>query len=376
MPRLIRPVSDVPRPLQRQIFFWAAVLALGILLLYLFSPILLPFVLGMAVAFALDPIADWLERRGLSRLWATMTILAVFVVILLLLLIAVVPVLIQQLGSLIASLPDLAAQLRDLLTPLLESRLFRWLGVDSSSLGQTLSGFSSTSASWLAGIFASVLTGGAALFGVVSLLLLTPVVAFYLLLDWDRMMAHVDEWLPREHAPTIRRLASEMTRAIAGFVRGQGLVCIILGIIYAASLGAIGLNYGLLIGLLAGLLSFIPFVGSLVGFVVSMAVAAIQFWPQWPWIAATAAIFVLGQFIEGNILQPRLVGNSVGLHPVWLMFALLAFGLLFGFVGTLIAVPASAAIGVLVRYGLERYLASPYYRGVRDPDEIVEKDRV
>jgi predicted PurR-regulated permease PerM len=184
-----------------------------------------------------------------------------------------------------------------------------------------------------------------------------------MLLDWDRMVAKIDSWVPRDHVGTVRRLATDINRSTAGFVRGQGTVCLVLGIAYAVSLTLVGLNFGLLIGLFAGLIGFIPYVGSLVGLVLSVGVAVVQFWPEWQWIAVVIAIFFAGQMIEGNVLQPKLVGNRVGLHPVWLMFALFAFGYLFGFVGLLIAVPAAAAFAVLVRFALERYLASPVYRG-------------
>jgi predicted PurR-regulated permease PerM len=168
-----------------------------------------------------------------------------------------------------------------------------------------------------------------------------------------------------------------MSMAISGFVRGQGLVVIILGAFYAAALAAIGLNFGLLIGLLAGLLSFIPFVGTTTGFVASVGVAAAQFLPtgQWVWVAITAAIFIIGQVVEGNFLQPKLVGTSVGLHPVWLIFALFAFSLLFGFVGTLVAIPAAAMVAVLVRFAVQQYLASPFYHGgFAAPDDEGEDD--
>ena len=174
---------------------------------------------------------------------------------------------------------------------------------------------------------------------------MTPVVAFYMLVDWDRMVRTVDSWMPVRQRETIRAIAHDIDRAIAGFVRGQALVCLILGTFYAVGLSVIGLNFGALIGMTAGLLSFIPYVGSLTGLILSMGVAIVQFWPDWTMILATLGIFVFGQFVEGNILSPKLVGESVGLHPVWLMFALLAFGALFGFVGLLLAVPLAAAIG-------------------------------
>ena len=205
-----------------------------------------------------------------------------------------------------------------------------------------------------------------AIIDIAGLFVVTPVVAFYMLLDWDKMVARVDSWVPRDHVGTVRGIANEMNTAIAGFIRGQGTVCILLGAIYAVGLTIVGLNFGLLIGLIAGIISFIPYVGSFVGLGIALLVAIVQFWPDWIMLLAVLAVFGVGQFIEGNILQPKLVGNSVGLHPVWLMFALFAFGALFGFVGLIIAVPAAAVVGVLARFGLSRYLESPLYRGHND----------
>jgi predicted PurR-regulated permease PerM len=218
-----------------------------------------------------------------------------------------------------------------------------------------------------------VWAGGQALISVVSLVVVTPVVAFYLLYDWDHMIERIDALLPREHAETIRALGRDVNVAIAGFIRGQGAVCLILGLFYAVSLTVVGLNFGFLIGSVAGVISFIPYVGSLVGFFLSVGVALVQFWPDWIWIGAVIAVFVVGQFLEGNILQPRLVGSSIGVHPVWLMFALFAFGSLFGFVGVLLAVPVTAAIGVLVRFAVSRYRLSALYL---DRDDGPRKDRL
>jgi predicted PurR-regulated permease PerM len=212
-------------------------------------------------------------------------------------------------------------------------------------------------------VFKSIWSSGMALVSVVSLFVVTPVVAFYMLLDWDRMVATVDGWVPRDHVQTVRQIATDINTAAAGFVRGQGTLCLVLGCMYAIGLTLTGLNFGVLIGLFAGLISFIPYVGSLTGLVLAVGVAFVQFWPDWIMVVAVACVFFVGQFIEGNILSPKLVGKSVGLHPVWLMFALFAFGALFGFVGLLIAVPAAAAIAVLVRFAIARYLESPLYKG-------------
>ena len=212
---------------------------------------------------------------------------------------------------------------------------------------------------------------GAAL-GIFSLLVVTPVVAFYMLIDWDRMGGSVDSGICTRHRDTVRAIARDIDKAIAGFVRGQALVCVILGTFYGVALSLLGLNFGAMIGLTSGMLSFIPYVGSLTGLILAMGVAIVQFWPDWTMIMAALGIFVFGQFVEGNILSPKLVGESVGLHPVWLMFALLAFGALFGFVGLLLAVPPAAALGVVVRFALHQYLRSPLYRGT-DPAIITPK---
>jgi predicted PurR-regulated permease PerM len=349
--------------IERRAAFWIAAGIVALLALYLLSPILLPFIAGVAVAYALDPAADWLERRGFGRLSATLAILVVFVVLLAILLVALLPVLAAQLVGLARNLPQYVERLQALAMPLLDSEVGRLLRIDPASIRSSVSDFFGAGAGWIATVLGSVWSGGLAVLNVISLFVITPVVAFYLLYDWDRMVARADALLPRQYADTVRALVGEMSDTVAGFVRGQGLLCLFLGIFYALGLALIGLEFGLLIGLGAGLISFIPYVGSILGFVVAVGVALVQFWPDWIWIAATAGVFVVGQFIEGNILQPKLVGGRVGLHPVWLIFALVAFGYFFGFVGLLIAVPAAAAIGVLVRFAIRRYVASPLYSG-------------
>jgi predicted PurR-regulated permease PerM len=179
------------------------------------------------------------------------------------------------------------------------------------------------------------------------------------------MVATIDSWLPLDHREGLRRIAREINHALAGFLRGQSLVCLFLGLWYAIGLSLVGLDFGLLIGVIGGLLSFIPYVGSLSVLVLSLGVATVQGWPNWSLFLMTLGLVLFGQFLEGNVLSPKLVGQSIGLHPVWLMFALVAFGALFGFTGLLIAVPTSAAIGVLARHLLGLYLASSFYRGGR-----------
>jgi predicted PurR-regulated permease PerM len=347
--------------LRRQAAFWIVALAALLVFLWIFSSILLPFIMGMALAYLLDPIADRLESAGMSRFWATITIILLAVLVLSGTALFVIPVLASQLAGFLERLPSYVASLQALGDRFFRTELGQYFGTGTSGGG--VDQVVAQGASWLATVLETVWAGGQALISVVSLVVVTPVVAFYLLYDWDRMLSKLDNLVPRDHVATVRRLGHEIDSAMAGFVRGQGAVCLILGLFYAVSLSVVGLNFGFLIGSVAGLISFIPFVGSIVGFVLAVGVALVQFWPDWVWVVVVGGIFAAGQFMEGNILQPRLVGSSIGVHPVWLMFALFAFGSLFGFVGVLLAVPLTAAIGVLVRFAVERYRDSIIYWG-------------
>jgi predicted PurR-regulated permease PerM len=348
---------------RRQIRFWLISAIILAVFLYVFSGILLPFVAGMVLAYFLDPVADRLERLGLSRLMATVVILIAFIVVLVLAFVILIPVLATQMADFASKLPEYLTRLQTLITSFDPRWLEEKFGVDANGLREGLNSLLTSGFGLLTTVFTSVWSSGVALVSVVSLFVVTPVVAFYMLLDWDRMVAIVDSWVPRDYVQTVRAIAKDINTATAGFVRGQGTLCLVLGAMYATGLTLTGLNFAILIGLFAGLISFIPYVGSLTGLVLAVGVAFVQFWPDWTMVAAVAGVFFVGQFVEGNILQPRLVGKSVGLHPVWLMFSLFAFGALFGFVGLLIAVPASAAVAVLVRFAIARYLESPLYKG-------------
>lgn len=349
--------------LRRQIFFWLGALVFFILFLMVFSSILLPFVAGMALAYFLDPIADWLERRGLSRMMASVMILVSFVLLFALSLIIIIPLVVAQASEFIARIPQYISSLQQLIAGADTNLLPSWVSSQIDTVKENFSKLLTEGAGFIGTLLTQIWNSGKSLVDVISLLVVTPVVAFYLLLDWDRMIAKVDSWIPRDHVATVRQIARDMDSTIAGFIRGQGSLCLILGVYYAVGLSLVGLNFGLLIGFFAGAISFIPYIGSMVGLVLAVGVALVQFWPDYVDVILVLAVFFSGQFIEGNILQPKLVGSSVGLHPVWLMFALFAFGALFGFVGLLVAVPAAAAVGVLVRFVLSRYLDSDLYHG-------------
>lgn len=349
---------------RKQAGFWIVALAIVLLVLWLLQAILLPFIAGFVLAYFLDPVADRLEKFGLPRVAATAVILLGAIAFIVLAVLGVVPVLGDQAIKLAADLPGLGkalvARLNDI-TPLSIKDMLGHFGGDGNTAIGDLAGKAS---GWLATVLQSVWSGGLALVNVLSLLIVTPIVAFYLLLDWDHIVAKVDSWLPRDHVEEVRSIARDIDTTMAGFIRGQGTVCLVLGILYALGLSLAGLKFGLAIGMGAGLLSFIPYIGAIIGGLLAIGVALVQFWPDYGSIFAIIGIFAAGQILEGNVLSPKLVGGSIGLHPVWLMFALFAFSYLFGFAGLLIAVPLAAATGVLVRYALKQYLGSKVYRGV------------
>jgi predicted PurR-regulated permease PerM len=367
-------VSRKPRParrrvpassgfeIQRQITFWVAALVVFLLLLWLLSAILLPFFAGAAIAYLLTPLTDRMERHGVNRLAAALLIIILVVMIFVVLILLVAPVLGGQLSSFIDNIPNYVMRLQALISDPSRPWVQKLVGAGFNA-DKSISELVTQGAGWLTTFLKSLWSGGRALVSLFSLIVVTPVVAFYLLYDWHRMIRTVDGWVPLHQRAVVRELAREVDAAIAGFVRGQTLVCVILGAFYAVALTLSGLNFGLLIGLIAGLITFIPYVGSLTGLIVSLGVAVAQFWPNAMSIAIVLGIFLVGQFVEGNVLAPKLVGRSVGLHPVWLIFALLSFGYLFGFVGLIVAVPLAATIGVLARFALRRYLASSFYTG-------------
>jgi predicted PurR-regulated permease PerM len=346
-------------PIKDQIRYWGIATLLFLVLLWFFGNVLLPFVVGGAIAYFLDPIADRLERAGLSRVAATTVISLAAVLAVILLVLAVIPSLIGQLTSLINSAPEMARRTQAFLV-----ERFPDLADETSIVRQTLQDIGVAIQQRGGQLAGGILSSAIGLVSILIFIVVVPVVAFYLLLDWDRMVARIDAMLPRDHAPTIRRLAGEIDAVLAGFVRGQLSVCLLLGTYYVVGLMIAGLQYGLIVGAIAGAITFIPYVGSLVGGILAIGLALYQFWGDWTSIAIVAAIFAGGQFIEGNILTPKLIGKSVGLHPVWLLFALSAFGSAFGFVGMLIAVPVAAMIGVLARFAIEQYRASLLYQGV------------
>lgn len=364
------PRTEAP-PFQssgRRVAGWLLALAAVVLTVGLLRSALLPFIIGLAMAYMLNPLADRLQSWGLSRGWASLLLVGLFSVLALAGLILLVPWLAGELKDLAANLPRYLEQCR----LLLDEAANRWLGREAMGLRAKLDqGLSDLSQQWTtaaSAVILSVLNGGRAVVSLLSVVLITPVVAFYMLNDWPRMVGSVNGWLPRDHADTIRRLAGEINAVLAGFARGQGTVCLVLALVYAVGLSWAGIKSGALIGLLTGLMSFIPFVAFAAGLLVACTVAVVESWPSWSPLLKVLGVFAAGQALESAILSPKIVAGHIKLHPVWIILALFVFGYLFGFVGMLVAVPTAAAIGVLARFGLEEYLKSPLYKGRQDLD--------
>ncbi|BDV34144.1 MULTISPECIES: AI-2E family transporter [Methylocystis] len=359
--------------LERQLGLWAATLLVLSGVLYVLSPVLAPFVAGTALGYLFDPIADRLQRLGCSRLGAALLLLAIFIAFVVTALVVLLPIFTHQLTGLLAALPGYLQTLHGLATDwggrfsneYLKEFLEKY-GLAGTSVSLDVEKYfndlAGQSAAYAADFLKSLLWRGYALINVISLVVITPVVAFYMLLDWDNMVKIIDDLVPPRHREDVRMLARDIDRALAGFVRGQSLVCVFLGLWYALGLSLIGLNFGFLIGVIAGFLSFVPYVGTLTALVFSIIIGVVQAWPQIDLPLEAIVVVSIGLVLDGYVLSPRLVGASVGLHPVWIMFALLAFGALFGFTGLIVAVPTAAAIGALMRFLARRYRASALYR--------------
>ncbi|WP_432783102.1 AI-2E family transporter [Bartonella sp. C271] len=357
--------AQVPLPngMKKQIFFWLGTLIFFVIFMFIFGSILFPFIAGIVLAYFLNPIVQIFERIGIHRVFGTVLITLSIIIIFVVALIILIPIISGQIQQFVSNgLPIYVNRIQTFFVEHNFDWVRRYFDSDPNELHTNIKALLGQSSDFITSLLNSLLKSGKSIVNIVSLFVVTPVVTFYILLDWPQMVKAVDSWIPRSHLITVRSLFHEMDKAVAGFVRGQGTVCLILAGYYAIGLTITGLNFALLIGIFVGLISFIPYIGTMIGFILSIGVAWVQFYPDdWGWVFVVMIVFFIGQFIEGYILQPKLVGSSVGLHPVWLMFALFAFGSLLGFTGMLVAVPAAAIIGVLVRFVLHIYLNSQMY---------------
>lgn len=341
--------------------FWAGVLALFFVALWLLSPILLPFVVGAAIAYFLNPVVDRLERWRVPRSIATALVLLLFLLFLVAVVKLLAPLVEAQLNELERRLPALVARGNAEIQQLIRLAQEKLTQEDVARLRDVAGTWAASVLAAAAHFAEGLLTSGVALANLLELLLITPIVAFLLLRDWEKIVAQVDGWLPRQYAATIREQARLVDETLAGFIHGQLLVSLSLAVYYAILLTAAHLEFALIIGLLSGILSVIPFIGVTICFILTMGLALLQFGSDFTSVGIVFLIFVIGQTIESNVLSPKLVGERINVHPVWVIFALLAFGTLFGFLGMLLALPAAAVIGVVVRFALSRYLASSLY---------------
>src|SRR5262245_2902400 len=329
---------------------WIATLAAIVATVVLLHEILLPFVAAIALAYLLDPIVDWFERMGVNRSVACLSLITLFYLGLAGALAMAVPVVGSELATLVDKLPEYIGQLEALAADPKRPWLRKIVGEGLVEAEQSAGQLATMAADWIPSLLRSMWSDSRALISFFSLLIVTPIITFYLLKGWKQLIAAIDRSIPVAQRETVRTLATELDNTIAGFLRGQGTICLILALYYALALWLTGLNHGLLIGIAAGLISFIPYLGMLTGLVVSLFVVVVQFWPSWTLIPVVLGIFVVGQGIADYVLAPYLVAERIHLSPVEVMFAIAAFGYLFGFVGLLIAVPLAAAIGVVIRF--------------------------
>lgn len=343
----------------RPLIVWIATLAVVLAAVVLLREILLPFVAGIALAYLLAPVVDRLERHGLNRAVAALGIIGLFLGGVIAVILFITPMLGAEVALFIDKFPGYVAQLQALAEDPSRPWLRKIIGEGLSEAEQATGQLAPLGASWATSLLGSLWSGGQALISIFSLLVVAPIVAFYLLQDWGGFLATLDRSIPAAYRDDARAVAHEINATISAFLHGQGTICLILAAYYAAALRLAGLDHGLLIGLASGLISFVPYLGLLAGLVLSVTVALLQFWPSWTLIPVLLGIFVVGQSVADYALSPYLVGARIKLNPVWVIFAISAFGYLFGFVGLLIAVPLAAAIGVVVRFAMAHYSTGP-----------------
>jgi predicted PurR-regulated permease PerM len=345
--------------------FWIFVAIFTALFIWLFQGILAPFIVGFIVAYLLNPIVEKSANKNIPRWASAILILAVFFIFVLIGLLFAIPVLVREMVDFFQLLPSLIQSGHTWATEKLNNfgvavpqNMADLRAIDTAFISEKSGDVLNAGKSVLGGL----LKGGMAIIGVITFLVLMPIVAFYMMVDWPRIIAKFHDLLPQNNKKRIKEILSDIDTSLSGFIRGQLTVCLLLGGFYAIALSFMGLQYGFFIGVAAGLLSIIPYIGSMFGLIASVGMAFYQF-GGWEYPLIALVIFALGQLVEGNYLTPKLVGGSVGLHPLWVIFVLMAGGALMGFVGMMIAVPVAAIIAVLIRHGLKDYKQSAYFKG-------------
>lgn len=360
--------------IKTQAMFWGAALTLFFIFVWVFKGVLTPFILGIAIAYLLEPLVRLLHKIGIKRWLASLLMLVLFFLVLGLIMVLIGPPVYRELTELVRKIPDYSQALIAMSMPYIEMVQERlgFNGMDQfKTLLQENAGKIFKAGT---GVLAGIATGGQLFMSFMTIILLTPIVAYFMMREWPKATAYVEGLYPQRHAATIKDLLKKIDLKIAGFVRGQLMVAFVLGIVYAVILSIAGLNYGFLIGICAGMAGIIPLVGSTLGLIVSVVVAGLQSGGDIGFVGLIAGIFIIGQVLEGNVLSPKLIGDSVGLHPLWILFALMAGGSLFGIAGMLLAVPVTASAGVLIGYAIDQYKDSKLYRDSRAvANSVLEK---
>ena len=349
---------------KKHTIFWIVITCILFLVIYTLRSVLMPFVAGMILAYLLDPLVDRIEKVGIRRSLSTFFVLTIFFVCLAGSSLLLLPVILSQLSNLTSFLPSLINNLEPFIRQA-RSLVDNAIKADNSNqlplpVADILN--------WAGGFLTEIISSSLAFANLLSLIIITPIVAFYLLRDWDLIIKKVKSWMPITHKVRMVDQVIKVDRSLSALVRGQGAVCLILALYYSVSLTAVGLQFGILIGIFAGIVSFIPFVGAILGAIFSIGFSIIQFETYTP-ILLVAGIFLVGQVLEGNFLTPKLIGEAVGLHPVWVIFALLTGATLFGFLGVLLALPIAVVVAVLIRFSLSSYLESEIYSGETDVEK-------
>jgi predicted PurR-regulated permease PerM len=339
---------------KRTRLFWIGVSVAALLALLALHQILLPFAVGAAAAYLLNPLVDKLEGWGVNRTISALGLVLLFALALIVAALVALPVLLGEVRFFIDQFPRYLVRLQSIALDSSKSWLYGLVGDDLHVEESSADIISKLGGSWLDDVLTSMWAGGLAVLSLFSLVVVAPIVTIYLIIDWHRMLATIDGWIAPEFRADVHALTREIETTISGFVRGQFLICLMLALFYAMALRTVGLEHAILLGVTAGLISFVPYLGAATGLVLSTCVALVQFWPNWFPVLAVAIIFVLGESVADYILAPHIIGRRVKLSPVWLLFALSASGWLFGFVGLLIAVPLAASIRVLLQFAFLR----------------------
>jgi predicted PurR-regulated permease PerM len=332
--------------------FWASRAVIG------------PFIAGFVVAYLLDPPARVLERRGWPRWAAAVSVLVLFIAGFVAILLASAPIIQAQVQQLIETMPKLIESTRPLADKLLHSASL------NTNAKEVIANLGNRAVGWLSDSLGTIVAGSLAFVNVLTFVVVTPIVAFYLLRDWPAVIEQTESWWPRRQLSVIKTLLSQSDAALSGFVRGQSLVCVVLAVFYAVGWSLTGLDYAIVLGLLAGVLGFVPFLGVIVAVGLSLLVALGQYGIDPLQLSLVFGIFVIGQIFESSVLTPNLIGNRIGLHPVWVLFAVFAGGEVAGVAGVFLAVPVAAVLGVIVRAALIHYRTSRFYGSDDEAPEI------